>query len=140
MVLHLFFLLIFHVSALCPDSSLKSFIVKNKPEQIQSKNSLKEDIGDELETLHSSCTALSKEIAKIQFALAESEENLVKQGKALINNQPPFKKANKEELSTFKQKTKALTKKVETLSIMLKKSELDSLAQETLQTPALIKR
>ena len=137
---YIFFLFFFHTGLLCSAAPLKSFIVKTKLEQNQSKNSIKEEIGDELENLHASCTSLSKELAKIQFALAESTENLVQQGKALLNNQPPFKKANKEELSKFKHKTKELTKKVETLSTALKKGELDSLVKEVIQTQAVIKK
>lgn len=120
----------------------KSFIVKNKPssQSHQSKNSLKEEIGDELEMLHSACTSLSKQIAKIQFTLAESEEMLIQQGKALINNQTPFKKAHKEELAAFKQELQALKKKVTRVTETLSASETEKLSKNIIQTQAVIKR
>lgn len=136
------FLLCFAMVICTAEPEQKSFIVKNKSlsQQHQSKNNLKEDIGDELEILHTACTSLSKQIAKIQFALAESEEILVQQGKALINNQTPFKKADKEGLAAFKQELQTLKKKVINTTTTLNASDTEKLSKEIIQTQVVMKK
>ena len=134
------FSLLFLTNSLYAETAPTFLIAPKTPEQNQSKNGLKEELGEELETLHSACSNLSKKIAEVQYAVAESQEHLVTQGKTLLNNQPPYKKATKDELKKIKQEFTELTKTVNNLANSLHKSTLRKLPHDIAQTENSIRK
>ena len=78
-----------------------SFIVKEeKKQKKQSKNSLKESIGNALkDTLHA-CSDLNKQSGKLQQKLSVLQKHILNNVETLIDNQRPFKKASRGDLQT----------------------------------------
>ena len=78
-----------------------NFIVSATDSKIskQSKNSMKEDIGQTIKEALNHCADLNKQIGKIQIELADIQKNLFAKIEELIDDKRPFKKASRSDLT-----------------------------------------
>jgi len=95
----LFGMLILGVTLLYSDT--ENFIVKKDEETAKklSKNSLKENIGQDIKNALYQCSELNKQIGKIQIQLSDIQKNLFEKVEELIDNKLPFKKASRGNLT-----------------------------------------
>lgn len=91
------------------DQAATFLIPEQKPEQTSaSRRSLKESIGEQMKKTLDQCAAVNESIGTLQIELASIQKKVFSNVELLIDNQPPYKKATKQELA----KTLAMLKKV----------------------------
>jgi len=79
--------------------SKSQFLIQSNTNKKISKNTLKENIGEELKTALHTCASITSELGVLQQEVASLQRRLLSRVEKLVENNRCFKKAKRSELS-----------------------------------------